>query len=95
MTGRRIAMIACGLLSMLAAAPATAQVPAPARIEGQIDASDPADPSGRRYDEYAVELVGGQRVRIMVAASGGAAVPSAEIWGAVPQLWPGLRRTGG
>lgn len=65
------------------AATATAQdyTPAPAQMQGEIAMSDDADGNGRRYDDFPVELVRGQRITITAApAAGSRVVPGLEIY---------------
>ncbi len=55
--------------------------PAPPQIQGEITMSDDADGEGRRYDDYPVELVRGQRIMITAApAAGSRVVPHIELF---------------
>ena len=68
-------------VALATAAAAQDYTPAPAQIQGEIAMSDDADGAGRRYDDYPVELVRGQRITITASpAAGSRVVPGIELF---------------
>lgn len=76
-------IVALAGASLSAAVAAQDYMPAPPQLEGELTAADSVDAQGRRYDEYAVELGGGNVMMVMAApAPGSRAEPVIEIYDA-------------